>query len=113
MFAFEGFQHWYPQVVRFMRTIISMLEPQLHFREILAETVCFRKWDFMHVECRFCSAAIKLSDYRIDTVKIWTKLMKFTVVIFNRKIRETKHDLIIKLIIRMDEKSRNESIKSN
>jgi len=32
---------------------------------------------------------------------------------FQPKIRMTKHDLIIKLIIRMDEKSRDESIEHN
>ena len=32
---------------------------------------------------------------------------------FEQKIKRTKHDLIIKLITRMDGKSRDESIKSN
>ena len=32
---------------------------------------------------------------------------------FQLKIRKTKHDLIVKLITRMDGKSRDESIKSN
>jgi len=32
---------------------------------------------------------------------------------FQPKIRMIKHDLIIKLIIRMDEKSRDESIEHN
>ena len=38
---------------------------------------------------------------------------KVTVVIFRSKIRWTKYDLIIKLITRIDRKSRDESIKPN
>lgn len=48
----------------------------------------------MHGVFRFC--------------KNWTK---FTVAIFNQKIRRTKCDLIIKLITQMDGNPRDESIK--